>query len=398
MQPVRLAVITNVIPHYRQSFYEALLARQELDVTLYCQAEIPGMNLRTVHAQFADRVRLVSTSVAPRERLGWQHLPWHELLNDYDVLFVYANPRILSNVCFASWAALRGKSVVLWGPARSARAGGLGARLRLLWWRQFRALFVYTDREVEWLRSVGFRRQEVVGMNNGLDQSAIDRAASAWNATSLREWRVRQGLAERPLILSCARLEPKNDFACWLAAMPAVLRAVPDLLWCVIGDGPEADALRAQAAQHGVADHVLWLGSIHEENELAPWFLSAAALVHPSAVGLSLLHAFGYGLPVITHDDPADQMPEYAAFTAGETGMTYRRGDADDLARVTIAYLADPARHGALSAAALRVAREQYNVTVMVDRFVNLAVRVSPQRAAIPAADDRPRAPQAPRL
>jgi glycosyltransferase involved in cell wall biosynthesis len=396
MQPVRVAIITNVIPHYRQSFYDALFARQELDITLYCQAAIPGMNLRTVHARYGDRVRLVRASVIARERLGWQHLPWRELLHDYDVLFVYASPRILSNLCLASWARLRRKSVVLWGPARSAGAGGLGARLRLLWWRCFRGLFVYTDREVEWLRARGFTSQEVVGMNNGLDQHALDRAAGRWSTTDLTEWRRRQGLAERPVILSCARLEPKNAFACWLDAMPAVLRAVPDLLWCVIGQGPEENVLRAQAARLGLADRVRWLGAVHDEDELAPWFLSAAALVHPAAVGLSLLHAFGYGLPVITHDDPSDQMPEYAAFTDGETGMTYRRGDADDLARVTIACLADPERRRAFSTAALAVARTRYNVAIMVDRFVELALRVATHgRHALPAGGSS-RVPQAP--
>jgi glycosyltransferase involved in cell wall biosynthesis len=387
MQSVKVAVITNVIPHYRQRFYEELFARPELDVRVYCQENIPGMNLKTAHGGFTGRLRLVRARIAPRERLGWQHLPWRELLRDYDVLFVYANPRILSNLCFASWAALRGRPVVLWGPARSAGAGGGGGVLRLLWWHCFRALFVYTDVEVDWLRRRGFARQDIVGMNNGLDQRAIDRAASLWSAARLREWRAGQGIAERPLLLSCARLEPKNEFALWLEAMPVVLDRHPDLLWCVIGQGSEEASLRAAAERLGIAAHVRWLGTVLDEDQLAPWFLSAAALVHPSAVGLTLLHAFGYGLPVITHDDPAAQMPEYAAFTAGVTGMSYQRGDARDLARATLEHLAAPARRSLLSARALQVAREQYNVAIMVDRFVGLALRVAPLRRALPEAN-----------
>jgi glycosyltransferase involved in cell wall biosynthesis len=397
MQPVRVAVVTNVIPHYRQSFYDEIFARPELDLTIFCQAEILGMNLRTVHGRFADRVRLVRSWGTARERFGWQHLPWRELLSGYDVLFVYSNPRVLSNLCFASWAAVRGKSVVLWGPARSAGGGGLGARLRLLWWRGFRSLFVYTDQEVAWLRERGFKRQEIVGMNNGLDQRAIDRAASLWNPADLHQWRLRQGLGDRPMLLSCARLEPKNDFACWLTAMPAVLRAVPDLLWCVIGQGPQEDRLRAQAVRLGIADQVLWLGTILDENAAAPWFLNAAALMHPSAVGLSLLHAYGYGLPAITHDDPTAQMAEYAAFTSGETGLSYRRGDPDDLARVTIGYLTQPELRQAFGATALRVARERYNVSVMADRFIEFAMRVAPStRVSVPAAAGNTSPPLAP--
>ncbi len=394
MPPVRVAVVTNVVPHYRQSFYEKLLSRHELDIRLYCQERIPGMDLRTAHSRLGDRVRLIRAHVWPRERLGWQWLPWGELLRDYDVIFVYANPRILSNVCFASWAALRGRKVVLWGPARSAGAGGIGARMRFLWWRQFHALFVYTDREAEWLRARGFRRYDIVGMNNGLDQDAIDRAAREWTSAALEEWRTRESVGRGRLILSCARLEPKNDFALWLQAMPEVLRHIPDLLWCVIGAGPEERALRALAERLGVAAHVRWIGTVLDEPQLAPWFLSASALMHPSGVGLSLLHAFGYGLPVITHDDPAGQMPEFGALTPGVNGVTYRRGSAADLASATIQYVSDPERRRALSQDALRVAREEYNVGIMVDRFVEMALRAAtPGRGQAPVS--RSQAPAA---
>jgi hypothetical protein len=122
MTSVRVAYVTNVIPHYREAFFRELFKRPELDVTVYCQQSIPGMNLTTVHQQFPERVRLVRAASRAREQLAWQWLPWRELLNNYDVLFVQGNPRVVSNVLFASFARLMGRAVVLCGQARTAGA------------------------------------------------------------------------------------------------------------------------------------------------------------------------------------------------------------------------------------------------------------------------------------
>jgi glycosyltransferase involved in cell wall biosynthesis len=105
-----------------------------------------------------------------------------------------------------------------------------------------------------------------------------------------------------------------------------VISRHPDLLWCVIGDGPERKALEEQALRLGITWHVRWLGTIIDEAELAPWFLSSQALVHPNGIGLSLLHAFGSGVPVVTQGDAATHGPEFDAFTAGETGFLHERG------------------------------------------------------------------------
>lgn len=373
MGPFRVAVVTNVLPHYRAAFYRCLFQNGDIDVRIFCQASIPGMTLKLVHDQFRDHVTLVTSLCMKREWLGWQRLPWRRLLSSFDVLFVLGNPRIVSNVVLASLARGLSKPVVIWGQAHTAGARPLTERLRLWWWRWFDNLFVYTDGEAFRLKARGFGRHHVVGMNNGLDQRRIDEAVAGWDEQRLTGWRQREGVAERTQVLSCARLEPKNHFDLWLAAMPAVISRHPDLLWCVIGDGPERQNLEVRARQLGVATHVRWLGGIFDESELAPWFRSSELLVHPAGIGLTLLHAFGYGIPVVTHDDAATQMPEFDAFVAGETGLLYRRGDVASLATAVCQCLADEPARIRMGERGRQIARNQYNVEVMAGRFADMA-------------------------
>jgi glycosyltransferase involved in cell wall biosynthesis len=59
--------------------------------------------------------------------------------------------------------------------------------------------------------------------------------------------------------------------------------------------------------------------------------MSSQVLMHPGAIGLTLLHAFAYGLPVITHNDAKKHGPEFVAFSDGETGYAFARGSVDEL-------------------------------------------------------------------
>ena len=368
-------MVTNVLPHYREGFYRALFRRPDLDVHVYCQPSIPGMNLSMIHDRFADRVFLLHFLSTKREMLGWQFLPWRKLLSSYDVLFVQGNPRVPSNVVLSILARWSKRPVVLWGQAHTAGASGVTESLRLWWWRNFDHVMVYNDGETSWLKSRGFERQFVLGMNNGLDQRAIDEAASLWNEERLAAWRQDHALANRTLVLSCARLEPKNRFDLWIAAMPEAIRRCPNLLWCVIGDGQERRALEELAGRSGLGEHIRWLGPIEREAELAPWFLGSRVLVHPAGIGLTLLHAFGYGLPVVTHDDAKTQMPEFAAFIPEETGLAYRPGDPESLAEAVTRCLADEPERRRMGERGRRIAREEYNVDVMAARFACMAKR-----------------------
>lgn len=370
----RIAIVTNVLPSYRQGFYDRLFARDDMAATVYCQAAIPGINLRSIHSRYPGRVRLVKGMSIGGEAIGWQFTPWRAVLFGYDVVFVDGNPRVLSRALTATLLRLLQRNVVLWTSGHSYNANRLTERVRLLWTRMFNRLFVYTDAEIRYLRDQGFASQDIIAMNNGLDQARIDAAIAAWSEPRLYQWRRQQNLVDRTIVLSCARLDPKNRFEQMVGAMPAILSQVPDAVWCIIGGGPEDRRLAALARDARLDDHVRFVGELYDDRELAPWFLSAAVFVHPAAIGLSLLHAFGYGLPVVTHGRAEHHGPEFAAFREDVTGRTYRENDTRGLARTVTGLLRDDTARTDMKRDVQRIARTEYNVDVMVERFAT-AVR-----------------------
>ncbi len=377
-QPIKVAIITNLIPEYRRGFYERLLAEKSLDFTVFCQSYLPGMNIKPIQQELGCKFVEVPFWGLEKEKLVWQWLPILQLWQKFDVYIFYGNPRIFSNVIWATLSKLLGKAIIIWGQGHTAGANRRTEQLRLRWWRLFRYILVYSDAEAAYLKDNGFGQKVVIGINNGLDQDQIEKVAACWEAKQLANWQAQQGITGKIILLSVARLTLKNRFDLVIQALPQLIQQFPNLLWCVIGEGELRASLKTQAQQLGVANYIRWLGSIYHEDDLAPWFLSSKVLVHPGAIGLTLMHAFGYGVPVITHNNQSNQMPEFTALEHDVNGLLFDEGSVASLCEKIIAILNNETMCQRLGRNALTQVKTYFNVQVMVERFlsiVQLAVR-----------------------
>lgn len=368
--------MANIVPEYRRDFYERVMTSGRFRCTLFCQHESPGLTLNSIHMELPGDVRELSYLAFQRKKLVWQRLPMMYLWRHFDVYIFHGNPRVLSTVFWATLLRFTHRKVIIWGQVHTAGSSPRQEKIRLFWWKLFDYFFVYTDREVALLKSVGFDAKTVIGMNNGLNQRNHELQRLKWRGPRLEEWKRAHGLEERIVVLSCARLEAKNRFDLMIRCMPRLVDAFDNILWCVIGDGQLAPTLRAQAKSIGAEQQIRWLGAIYKEEELAPWFLASECLVHPGAIGLSLLHAFGYGLPVITHDNLQNHMPEISALRNGSNGLLYRENDPHALLETIIDLLRNHRMLDQMRGNARAIATTEFNTEIMASRFAELVQEV----------------------
>lgn len=374
----RVAIVTNIVPHYRESFYKNLSKLDSFKFTVFCQDTIPGSGIDNIVDSLPLSVVKVPFIGFRGETIGFQLLPLSMLIRDFDVYLILGNPRILSNPAFSLLLRLMRRPVAIWGQAHTANSNSLSKKIRLIWWRQFHFIFLYNEHEVHQLRKNGFAKQQLAAMNNGLDQVQFDELTASYSESSLSHWKTQKNISNRRIILSCARLTSKNSFFEVVESLTEVRAQFPDVLWCIIGDGPEKDSLTKAIRERKLENHVMWIGSLFEEEQLAPWFLSSLVMVHPEGIGLSLLHAFGYGLPVITSNNPNAQMPEFYTLVDGLNGLLYERKNASSLADRICTLIGNETLRGRLAENALSTVRNSYNTTTMASNLHKLLNAMTP--------------------
>jgi len=149
-----------------------------------------------------------------------------------------------------------------------------------------------------------------------------------------------------------------------------ISHAVPEARLVIIGDGPARHELLAHVEALGVSRSVRCVGAIYGEHAVAPYFLSARLMLHPTRIGLSLNHAMLYGVPVATFDDAATHSPEFEALRDGLNGVAVPPGDVKELARRAADVLRNPALAADLGHRARETMTTRYTMDAMVASFL----------------------------
>jgi len=133
----------------------------------------------------------------------------------------------------------------------------------------------------------------------------------------------------------------------------------------MVGDGPDKPKAEHLARQLGVARHVLFLGNQEVMEELLPL---ADVFLLPSSTesfGLVALEAMSAGVPVVASN--VGGLPELVE--SGQTGFLVPPEDLSAHVRAVLKILGDAPLRRRFGAAGRKVAREQFDVDRVVERY-----------------------------
>lgn len=190
---------------------------------------------------------------------------------------------------------------------------------------------------------------------NGLDLERLQPAEQAERV----ERRRAVGLPDDAFVLlTASRLAAWKRIDRAIAALPDVLRSLPNALLLIVGDGEERTNLERQARELGVEASVRFVGAVPQEEVVG--YMQAAdvflALADLSNVGNPLLEAMSCGLPIVTVDAGATG----ELIRDGETGRLLPSGDATLVARAVVVLGEDAPERARLGSGARRYASEQF--------------------------------------
>ena len=243
---------------------------------------------------------------------GW--LAWPGAMRALDRALGEAIERVSPDFClvttYMTWVALglwrhrlsyalflHGEDVV-WMAARG------GISLRVFRRACDRATWIYTNSEPSRGKLLALSphladRSESVGC--GVPTT------TAWTADRRAEARQALGWPRGPMLLTVAKLIRRKGIDTVIRALPAIIERHPGCRFTVVGEGPDRAELERLARRSGVADRVLMMGRIDEEEKEKGVAASDIYVMvsYPGAegeedgFGISFLEANLHGLPVI---------------------------------------------------------------------------------------------------
>lgn len=379
LRAIRVCIVQPLVPHYRVPVFERLARQPGIDLEVWAGVGEKGSSLEAARPE-GFRFR-----PAPQRRLGpfiSQPLQIEAVASGkFDVVILSWNARYLQIGKALRAARRRNVRTILWGHGYSKQESAIRRwnRERLL--AKADACLLYNHTAAKQLIARGHPQEKIFVALNAIDQAPITAAREQWLAKpeQLARFQHEHGITpigaghRGELALFVSRLEPDKGVDLLISAFARVVHTRSTARLVIIGRGPEQPRLEALAQQLGIAHAVRFTGALYDEDQLAPWFLSASAFAYPRAIGLSILHAFGYGVPVVTSDDMPAHNPEIEALRPGENGLLYRHGDPAEFAAAIERIFSNPSELERMSDAARATVSgpEGFTIDRMVAGFMS---------------------------
>ena len=249
----------------------------------------------------------------------------------------------------------------------------LTARIRKYCYARVAGTLNYSTAAYDILPSYGIKREQIHVTYNSTDTEAL--------------WREKAAVLAAPALLppSERRLLHIGRLVKWkrvdllIEAFARTLTQYPDAELVIVGNGPELDNLKKQAAslglplrskeENGVDGRgcVRFIGAVYDPKELGAYMNEATVYVLAGMGGLSINDAMTYALPVVCS---VCDSTERDLVTDRRNGLFFRDGDADSLTEKILQLLASPQECRRMGQESERIIREQINIDTVCERYL----------------------------
>lgn len=322
-----LCCIFNYPPLYRQSIYKKI--DESYNTQFYfgrepIEGKVSGIKKLDMtlfnHRPIEIRNKLVGHRFLWRTGILLLPMNWK-----YTV-FLITGDMPLSYIPFLILCKICGKKVYAWGHGTKKISGRSSSILNKFFYNTIDGFFVYGERGKQRLIDLGFNGNKFYVIYNSL----VDKVEPSQQVSLKSDIYQSHFRNAYKTIIFIGRLTPVKKLDWILRAMYTHKQKGINYNLMLIGEGEEKENLRKLSKDLGLNQFIWFYGECYDENLLNSLLYNADVCVSPGNVGLTAMHCMQYGVPVITHNNFEEQMPEYESIKDWKTGLLYEYGDFED--------------------------------------------------------------------
>jgi len=384
---IKVAIVYHCIAHYREAvFHELCNTDENIEYTLISGVSDCIPSLKTVDVyksrlpveQGGLRWRLVKNHWLKNKILWQDGVASLGVSKEFDAIIYLGVVYHISTWVSCILAKLTGKKIYMWSHGFLRREPGLKGLMRSAFYRLADGMLLYHHRARELFIERGFSPEKLDVLYNSLDVSTQKKVRDQIESAELELKRseIFKNPSD-PVLLWIGRLTSQKKLNMLIQAARQLKNQDTNVNILFVGEGPEKQSLSDEVDRCGLKKQVCFYGASHNEDELGPLINLSDICIAPGEVGLTCMHSLVYGTPVITHDNPDFQMPEYEAIKPGVSGMFFKYGSIESLAETIKVWLDQGLPRDEIRDACFRVIDDDYNPSNQV-KIINNMVRGNP--------------------
>lgn len=345
-----IVIVQQAYPNYRHAFFMKLSEFYQDNFNLYYSVD---QSLISQLTPIANSVNVGSITKL-LGKFKWQSNILSIKLSKHDIVVVSGDYHYLSNLLLLIKCKLLSVKVIVWTQFYSSSSNSLLAKYRMKLSSLANGILFYYHEEA--IKFRGNKSCSLFYLNNSIDSTEI---------TCLREKYIPSQRKNR--IVYIGRLTHKSNILLLIRS----ISLMPTLCLDIIGAGPLLEEAKTLTLDLDLSDRISFLGEISDEKSISSVMNNALFFVYPGSVGLSLLHAMAYGLPVVIHDNEKSHMPEYFVFKNSMNGLVFKYNDIHSLANVCTQLSRDFPSLSKFSQNNIDLVTQKYNVDSMAQNFIS---------------------------
>ncbi len=264
--------------------------------------------------------------------------------------------------------------VVLWSFGYDPASGfdpksRLSDRFRLFLYQKSDAVIFYWYKGKEEIEVYSKKKEHYFVAPNSLDTTTLMQFKSQFDAIGKSSIKEELGIKEPHHFLYVGRLLPDKEIEIAIRAFALIDKGEYNCRLTIVGRGSEEKRLRALVSDL-CPDRVSFTGEIVESHEVGKWIYVSDAFVMPGRLGLSVIHSFCFGTPIISQRKNHYFHGEGVGYVKdGINGFLVEDGDVDKFSEKMKMIIADEALSASLRSHALETVLKEASIDRMIGGF-----------------------------
>lgn len=326
---MKIILLEHVLAHYRKDVFEDLISYPNFSMEI-----IGGENFKGIKS-----LGKPYTSFPYKEMrfLGHDFFYLKGIINYItkkkpDVIICTGfDPHLIHTILlFLAHKIILRKKFIWWTHGTTGKQGRLGFLFRKFFYKNADGILVYSQKGNDNLLNMNVNPDNIKIVGNCLNKED-------YGFLNLDLLTVPPKNEKKFTILFCGRITPSKKIDILIQSLSILKTNLNIDFKCIIIGGGDTTDLNILTKQLQLENVVEFTGAKYG-NETFPYFLNADLFVYPGGVGLSLLQAFSFGLPVITSDKLDLHGPEIELLHPGKNGDFCKNENSEDFAKTILTW------------------------------------------------------------